>query len=113
MTYFLLYISSVAITYVLYVNLHRIKSYKSDIARCVYERESVMSGLSLLRSLLSPITLPGTLIDILYFFLFESKESFDSGVVKIMVKREGKECTRQRLKCFFDVMPHYIEKQLR
>jgi hypothetical protein len=53
------------------------------------------------------------ILSILYFVIFETKESFDSGVAKILVKDEGKEIARNRLSQYFDIMPHYIEKVLK
>jgi hypothetical protein len=109
----ILYIMGVAFTYGLYANLSRIKSYKSDIANSIFRHESALNWLNILRSMFCPLTTVIILLDIAYFIIFETKENFDSGVVKCMVKEHGKEQTRRDLKKFFDIMPYYIEKQLK
>jgi hypothetical protein len=113
MTYIILYLTSVVLTYLIIVTRFKIRSYKSDISRHLHKRNTWVSGPMILASLASPYYLPASVISFLYFVIFETKKSFDGGIAKILVKNNGKEIARYRLSKFFDIMPYYIEKELR
>jgi hypothetical protein len=112
-TYLCIHLGLIAFTYVLCINLSRLKGYKSDIAKYTALYQPLLDKNHFYTSLFAPISTVVLLLDIVYFVIFETKENYDAGVTKYMIEDYGKEDTRRRLNTFFDVMPHYIEKQLK
>jgi hypothetical protein len=110
--YFQLHIICVIITFLIRVNLYKIKRIKSDVADFIVDCRQIDINSEMGVSILGPIALIGILTDLFIFWFIQTKESYDTGVIKILINKHGKNETRRMFEQYYEVLPSHFENIL-